>query len=63
MKGLGPEFVDHTKGADSWDGIDLITSTRVNSHRDRIWSNESLDLLVKYKEKFNGGVDVSAWKY
>lgn len=63
MKELGPEFNDATNGADSWDGIDLVDSDNKNNHRSYRWNAESATLLEQYRKRFNGGVDVSSFKY
>jgi RHS repeat-associated protein len=56
-------YSDYSNGADSWDGIDLIASTWENSHRDYSWSEDSRQLLNKYKTDFNGGVNVAGFVY
>jgi hypothetical protein len=68
INALHPEFKipfssDYSQGADAWDGIDLVQSTRKNSHRGYIWSSDSKILLEKYKKERNGGVDVSKFTY
>ena len=56
-------YSDYSGGADSWDGIDLISTKWENSHRNYTWSESSKSLLSTYQTRFNGGVDVSKWKY
>jgi hypothetical protein len=56
-------FSDYSNGADSWDGIDLVSTRWTNSHRAYSWSEDSKNLLSTYKEENNGGVDVSGFTY
>jgi hypothetical protein len=56
-------FSDYSNGADSWDGIDLVSSKWTNSHRGYTWSEDSKSLLSTYKKDNNGGVDVSSFTY
>jgi hypothetical protein len=56
-------FKDYSGGADSWDGIDLVDTDFSNSHRKYTWDDKSKSLLLDYKNKVNGGIDVSKWKY
>jgi len=58
-----PGFTDVSGGADSWDGIDLVSSKWKNSHRSYSWSKDSKDLLDKYKKDNKGGVDISKWTF
>jgi len=56
-------FSDNTGGADGWDGIDLVSTRWTNDHRNYIWNTDSKELLLKYKNDNNGGVDVGSFKY
>ena len=56
-------YSDYSNGADSWDGIDLISSKWSNNHRNYSWSEGSKSLLNTFKTNNNGGVDVSAFTY
>ncbi len=56
-------FSDYSDGANSWDGIDLISSKWKNSHRNYTWSLDSKSMLESYKKTFNGGINVSSWTY
>ncbi|HLP04617.1 MAG TPA: RHS repeat-associated core domain-containing protein [Paludibacter sp.] len=56
-------FKDYSNGADAWDGIDLICSKNSNDHRTWTWSSDSKGLLLDYKNKFKGGVDVLNFKF
>lgn len=56
-------YSDVSGGADSWDGLDLISTKWENNHRNYTWSSDSKSLLSTYQTKFNGGVNVSDWKY
>ena len=56
-------FQDYSNKANGWDGIDLISSTWKNNHRDYSWSTGSKDLLSTYKKDNNGGVDVTKFTY
>jgi hypothetical protein len=56
-------FSDFSGGADSWDGIDLISSKWSNPHRNYSWSSDSKDLLTNYKTDNNGGVNVAGFTY
>jgi RHS repeat-associated protein len=56
-------FTDYSGGADSWDGIDLISTKWSNPHRDYIWSEASRELLSTYKANNNGGVKVENFNY
>ena len=56
-------FSDYSSGADSWDGIDLVSSKWTNAHRGYSWSSDSKDLLMRYKNDNNGGVDVANFSY
>jgi RHS repeat-associated protein len=56
-------FKDYSNGADSWDGIDLISTKHSNQHRSYSWSTESKEVLKKYKSDNNGGVKVANWTY
>jgi len=56
-------YSDYSNGADSWDGIDLVSTKWENTHRDYIWSEDSKDLLSTYKKNNNGGINVSGFTY
>lgn len=56
-------FFDYTNQADSWDGIDLISTKWQNPHRTYIWSTASKELLKQYKTDHNGGVKVEQFTY
>lgn len=56
-------FKDYSDGANTWDGLDLINSKWSNNHRNYSWSSGSKSLLTEYKNRFNGGVDVSKFNY
>lgn len=61
IEGFG--FSDFSGGADSWDGIDLISTKHSNDHRNYSWSLGSKDILSDYKKNNNGGVKVGDWTY
>jgi RHS repeat-associated protein len=61
-KGLGG-FSDYSEGANSWDGIDLISSKWPNAHRGYSWSSGSKELLQQFKVDNKGGVDVSKFYF
>jgi RHS repeat-associated protein len=56
-------FSDYSGGADSWDGIDLISTKHSNDHRGYSWSLGSKDILSDFKKNNNGGVKVADWTY
>ncbi|WP_133054524.1 hypothetical protein [Niastella populi] len=56
-------FKDYSTGANSWDGIDLIQSSRTNNHRNYTWSSDLKELLTKYKTDNNRGVKVATFSY
>jgi hypothetical protein len=57
------EYSDVSEGANSWDGIDLISTKYDNPHRNYTWSEDSKTLLKQYKKERNGGIDVDMWTY
>lgn len=61
-KGLSG-FSDYSGGADSWDGIDLVSTKHTNPHRGYDWSSDSKTLLADYKKAVNGGVNVAGFSY
>ena len=56
-------FTDYSNSADAWDGIDLISTKFSNDHRNWTWSSDSKGLLLDYKSKFKGGIDVSKFNF
>ncbi|WP_373552409.1 RHS repeat domain-containing protein [Haliscomenobacter sp.] len=56
-------FKDYSNGANAWDGVDLVDTGFKNSHRYYTWSEDSKDILIKYKKKVNGGVSVETFTY
>ncbi|MEN9973276.1 MAG: hypothetical protein RIS20_1623, partial [Bacteroidota bacterium] len=56
-------YSDFSGGADSWDGLDLISTTFSNSHRGYTWNSDSKSILTQYQTRFNGGVNVAKWNY
>jgi RHS repeat-associated protein len=56
-------FSDYSKGANTWDGVDLVDSSFENQHRSYSWNTDSKDLLKKYQKDNNGGVNVSDFTY
>jgi hypothetical protein len=56
-------YTDFSAGANTWDGIDLVSTKHNSPHRNYVWSEDSKTLLKQYKEERNGGVDVDKWTY
>ncbi len=56
-------FKDFSNGANTWDGLDLISTKNSNNHRYYIWNSDSKSLLLKYKNDNGGGVNVAGFKY
>jgi hypothetical protein len=56
-------YLDYSGGANSWDGIDLVSTKWKNVHRTYTWSTDSKNLLKEYKKENNGGVKVAGFKY
>lgn len=56
-------FKDFSNGANSWDGLDLISTRNSNNNRDYIWNSDSKSLLSQYKSDNGGGVNVAGFKY
>lgn len=52
-------FTDYSKGADHWDGKDLVLASRSNPHRNYSWSIESKEMTLQYYKSFGTGAATS----